>query len=215
VALDGIEQSAEFQAARSSVGRVCPDLELFRDGRIICGHNCRFTPGRLALLQTAEHPIFAGETDEVEARDIMSAFYYLAERNLDEAVWIADDPERRDRVYARWAGRFGRRDQARICEELVGWFQDMRQSMPDAYDGDDHSPKDRNWPLLMVHLFASEYGWDRDYTLWLLPFPAAVRLQDIIATARGIKDQVSDITDDAITLLEAAEKARESANGEG
>lgn len=210
---DPINSEDRVQRILSGVGRRRCALESFRDGRIIDGYNCRLTIGRLALMGIAECKIFSCATDvELSGDDVLAAWWFTIEDNIDNAVNVADDSERLQKEVERIKrGRTEARLNS-IIDEVQGWLVDVSDAMPQtSEDGEQVIRVD--WWADALDMLASQYHWSEEFILWYLPLVRAIKYQERIC-ARSKGESVSDdISEDIVSALEELKEIKGKENG--
>jgi len=216
--IDSIESSPEIGEVLGFMSDTRPLLSCFRDGRIIEGHLCRFTIGTMMLMQVSGNVIFGGsEDEEITNADILEALYLCCDENIDDAVWIADDPKLLKKAVKRFSRRLGYAGRKYAVEDFAEWLQETEAVMPQRSGNEDGAPIDADWWVDAVDIMASEYGWPEEFIIWRLPFVRAIRYQDSMLARKTGERRVSDISDGTMKALDEAKKLREKGvdNGKG
>lgn len=189
-----------------------PPIDSYIDGGVVSGCPVVLTAGRLAIMQHLGIAGFASDA-EPDIDDLFAAFFVCSEDNLSAAVEIARDDTRRDKVLRRWRDGFLFKT-TRTAFDFVEWYKAQMDCLPDADTGSSNSSDDRTWLDRYVDTFASQYGWSRHHIMWELPLVVGIRLQERIGARLGV-DSTSDVTQEAIDLIEAAEAAAEAEKQDG
>lgn len=207
-AIKRVEASIEVQEALASYGASAPLLEPLHDGAIIVGHVCGLTIGRLVLMEVANDSVFSGaHSEEPSIEDILSTIYFTMDDSIDDAVWLAADPLRKEKVVKKFWRGYSKRARRKAVSDFSQWMARISLCLPlgDSQDSDKR-PK---WWVGVVDILASEYGWGEHYILWELPLVRAVYYQEAILQRKTGEDVPDEISDDIIAALEAAERVLE------
>jgi hypothetical protein len=202
---DGVQQVlSELKGSRCA-------LESFRDGRIIDGLVCRMTIGRLALMGAAGCKIFSSDNGtEIDENDVLVAWWFTIEDNVDKAVYIADDEELMSAEIGKLRRRCSPIRISSIVDEVQGWLTDISEAMPQGDGNDSGGGVSPNWWTGALDIIASAYGWDEEFILWYLPLTRAIKYQERIC-ARVKGEAVSDdISDDVTQALERIEEMKDN-----
>jgi hypothetical protein len=145
------------------------------------------------------------EDDEPTAADILEALYYTVETNIDEAVWVADDPDARKKAVDKFSRNFSRKRALHAADEFAAWLSRIQDAMPQT-PASSGPPAHAEWWLEAVDRLAATYFWPEGYILWQLPVVRAARYGEIIAARKGGFSYVDDIGQDVMDALNAAER---------
>jgi hypothetical protein len=168
---------------------------------------CRLTIGSLALCQVAGCRVFCGrrEPQQVEPVDILEVLYFLAEENWDEAVWLADQPERRRKTLRRWIAQFRWFGGRAAIAQTADWLARTADGMPQR--ASEHGPGRAQWWVDAVDSIVSEYHWAEEFVLWRLPLARAAHYVEAMAGRKNGQGVLEDISENTMKLLDAAEAA--------
>lgn len=189
-----------------------PHCELLRDGRDIAGEWCRLSMGGIVLCEAAGNPIFTPNTGkDPTSVDVLEAYWLWQDRNLDEAVWLVQDPPALRRTIGKYAAGLSWKNMEQINAAIASWLGEILKALPNVPDSGDLGDDRRgDWYIEIVDVLAHEYRWGDEFIMWRLPWVRNVRLCEAACARRSGKPIVEDRSEelDALmqTLLEAVGK---------
>ena len=204
-----IDTDEGVQQILSEVGRKCCALESFRDGRMIDGYACRLTLGRLALMGLAECRIFSDDDKEgLTEYDVLKAWWFTIEENIDSAVYMADDKEALDKEIEKLVKHRTPHRRAEITDEVEAWLVDISESIPQSGGDSDGCVMRADWWVDAVDCIASQYNWNEEFILWYLPLVRAIKYQEKICARINGESVSDDISNDITVALDKIEEMK-------
>jgi hypothetical protein len=185
-------------------------LESFRDGRLIDGLACRMTMGRLALMGVANCKIFSSDDDvELTEDDVIEAWWFTIEDNIDMAVMLADQPELLAKEIAKLKKGRTKNKMSAIVDDVQAWLTDIAETMPQGKGGDEGGCVMRaDWWADALDVIASQYHWSEEFILWYLPLVRAIKYQERICARTNGEAVSEDIGDDITGALDKIEEMK-------
>lgn len=183
-------------------------LEILRDGRPVCGYPCRFTMGSIVLLEAAGNPIFTESEREPDEPDLFEAFWILQPANIHAAVYLCEDHEERKRILSKYMCGFSRKKRHKIAGELASWIIDIFNALPpeEQKENSDRSPY---WYVSTIDVFASQYGYTDEHTMWYLPWARNVCEQKAIIQRLTGERPLEPFTEELESFINIARKVFE------
>lgn len=183
------------------------NLELIKDGRLICGEPCRLTMGILVLSELIGNPIFNNSGDQIpDMMDIMELLWLCRDNNINKAVNLVENPDELRRHVAKFSSGFSDKEIETIADEMSTWIGDIIKCIPTVQNDNQTNTqtidKQMDWYIDTLDMVASEYGWDYNYIMWTLPWARVIRLCKSIVARKTGKPIIHDTTDELDNFMD-------------